>query len=195
VDTFTNMERLDKKYAIVYIDRDGEWIECDNFSDNSIISDYYELPGPMQWNFYYIVPESKIGEHTKEEIEAEQHYTRKFVIPDDQIDSFIKERFPDMGETHGTIEIIKGKNYVDACNKARDAKKEKLYNCIIESPYRDKSMMDTLVEFDSLRADLIRNPGQEVLLYTHFSDEHFLARKKFHFLCPAELEKQKQTTE
>lgn len=182
------MERIDKKYAIIYLDNDGEWINSEDFQ-NGIIKDYYSAIGLLQWNFYYIIPESKIGNKTKEEIEKNETYTRKYVVPDAEIVSFINKMFPDMTESHGTIDLIKGENYQNACELAKEAQKTNKYTSIIEGPYRNISLMETLKEFDLMRANLIRNPNEKILLYTHISYEDALAKKKFELFLSSGINK------
>ena len=50
------MERIDREYAIIYVDKTGESLvnndsKHDEYSTNEIISDYYKQSGFLQWNF------------------------------------------------------------------------------------------------------------------------------------------------
>lgn len=186
------MERIDKKYAVIYIDWDGEALNTENnhFCTDEMVTDYYNQAGPIQWNIYCIFPK-EIAEAKADDILNDEHYMRKFVIPKDEIKAFVNEMFPDMNpETgHGMIDIIKGENHIDCIKKTIEAKKSYPYTDIYRSWYRDISSLDTLSRMDELRAEMIRNSNIFGLFATHIGDEHFWARKKFAYFNQIELEK------
>lgn len=82
------MERINRKYAIIYVDHEGETLNLkDNYTLNEMITDYYNNSGFLQWNYYLIIPKELV--ESPEEIESIENndiYTRKFVIPQDEID-------------------------------------------------------------------------------------------------------------
>lgn len=176
------MERIDKGYAILYVDREGEsLIINEDLSDNNMVSDYYSNGGPLQWNFYLIIAKEVVPIEREEEILNNETYTRKLIVPKDEIDNFIEERFPTVGNEVGKMTLIKGRNWSDALELF---KKEKSLNGSSRSSFpswnRNESTMDTLTKMDILRAELITNPKLNCIFYTHLSGEYNLAEKKFY---------------
>ncbi|MEO6305113.1 MAG: ABC-three component system middle component 1 [Bacteroidia bacterium] len=173
------MEKIDKGYAVIYIDKTGDTLSEISFSPNNLVSDYYNTPGNIQWNYYLIISEEslKFSNITKKEIEENEYYTRKFVLPLNKIDDFIKERFPDVKEKVGEIILVKGDDWDDAQIKA-NAKFDNSFSSVIRSYYRNNSLMDTIVLLDLLRAKLITNPEKKYIFFTHISNEYSLAEKK-----------------
>lgn len=183
------MVKIDKKYAIIFIDYEGESLKDSNFEWNELLSIYYNLPyndqnidkSFLQLNCYLIVPkEYFLNQEQIDNFENNDKYTRKFAINVDKIDSFIQEMFPDMNENHGKIELIKGKNRKDSVYQAI-CKHDELgikYE-LIDSFYRNDSMMDTLYKIDQLRARIINEPELKIIFYTHIFNEINIAEKKF----------------
>lgn len=180
------MERIEREYAIIYIDRNGETL---NISDSlykgdyvtaEMVSDYYKRLGFLQWNFYLIIPKELIKQEEIKTIEDNDIYTRKYVIESDKIEQFINDRFPILNEERGTIKLIKADSWKDAGLLAEEEKKKgKNYVDLIQSFYRDENLMYSLTEMDKLRAGLIKNPKLNIVFYTHISDEFFIAENKF----------------
>jgi hypothetical protein len=187
------MKKIERPYAIIFIDTEGETLkeDVDNFTTSDIITDYYNSPGFLQWNFYLIVPEEIVGER-KNEVESNCTYTRKHVLKSSDIEQFIIERFPEMDETTGKIRLVKAERWdgikekVDAvteemCNEESNLEEEIEW---IESWYRNESLMYALEQMDILRAELIKNPNKRVVFYSHISNEFNIAEKKFKIFEP-----------
>jgi hypothetical protein len=181
------MERLDKKYAIVYIDWEGDSLKIDDFITKEMINDYYNQSGFLQWNFYTIVPKELFIDNpnvTIDEFINNESYTRKFVYPKDEINNFVAKRFPDMNKKFGSATIVKGKNWAESLFLANNESDKgfmsgKPYTHSYGSFYRDLSMMDTLERLDIIRAELITNPDYNILFNSHISQEYNIAEKKF----------------
>jgi hypothetical protein len=175
------MKRIDRTYAIVYVDNKGESLNSDvnDFATKEMISDYYQNRGFLQWNFYLIIPKEFVNKSDIKIIEENDIYTRKFVIEKDMIDSFIKERFPELNEKKGTIALIKGKNYKDGRKKAKKFDHNNPITFMFEGWYRNESLNYSLTEMDKLRARLIKEPQLHGVFYTHIDNEYSLAKKKF----------------
>jgi len=209
------MERIDRKYAIIYVDRNGEALSEADLTTPDMINNYYDNPGPLQWNYYYILAQealdATIDAPDKQDIEANDNYTRKYVMPEDHIYDFISRTFPLLADTHGQIHLIKGADWADAKDKAKAAITEPEHNHrsresvmfgfrvtamngldIIPSYYRNKSLAHALSQMDDIRARLVTDPDYRALFYTHISTEHHLAEKKFHLFTPGKLGKQKE---
>lgn len=195
------MERIDKKYAIIYIDRDGEVLEetDDKFTTKEIATDFYNNSGFLQWNFYIIISKESLISYAKKqfdengcvldidelinEIQENDIYTRKYVIESDKINEFINDIFPDLKEKTGEIKLIKGKSWSDAQELCiREESRNNIFDTYRPSWYRNLSLMDSLTEMDKLRARLIKNDNFKVLFYTHLSNEYSIAEKKFKLL-------------
>jgi hypothetical protein len=177
------MEKIDRGYAVIYIDRTGESLVVENenykmdYTTKDMVSDYYNESGFRQWNFYLIIPKSLVREEDIENIENCDKYTRKYVVDDEDIDIFIEEKFPIMdNENKGSILLIKGKSWVDTLEKAYD--KQDDYT-LYKSWYREDSLMDSLEKMDELRASLIKRPNLKAMFCTHISNEMGIAEKKF----------------
>jgi hypothetical protein len=178
----SKIEKINKGYAFIYVDREGESLTYgEDFTHEDMISEYYNMPGPIQWNFYLIIAKEFVPKNKVEEILDNDKYTRKLIVPLTQIDSFIKERFPDVMSEVGKMTLVKGRNWADALELF---KKEKALNdpskSVYPSWYRDDSSLDTLNKMDILRAELITNPKLDCIFYTHLSSEEGWAKKKFH---------------
>ncbi len=194
------MERIDKNYAIIYIDWEGATLTIDtdlnekksrrDFDTPELINDYYNSSASLQWNFYLIIPQ-EVVEVTKDisvkDIENNEIYTRKFVLPKEEIYAFIESRFPDVRPTMGKITLLKGTNYKNCFSlvqheQLKNKKNNELRADVIGSWYRDESLMLSLTKMDKLRARLILNPALNVIFYTHIDNEFNLAKKKFNYL-------------
>jgi hypothetical protein len=192
------MEIITKPYAVIYVDKEGECLKEQDYSPFSLIGSYYKNSGFLQWNYYLIISKKIVekSENVKlfnggvdeliKHIENNDKYTRKFVINENDIQSFINSLFPDFkyGENcKGKMYLIKGYNWKDAVINANDKKQTLKSHGIIAmsigSKYRDISLMETLTEMDKLRALLIKNPEMDVIYYTHIDEEYYLAKKKF----------------
>lgn len=174
------MIKIERSYAIIYIDYNGESLTVDDFTTYNLTNDYYNNGGFLQWNFYLIIPEELIGNVSKKEIEINEKYTRKFIIKLNEIDKFIEDRFPITNVNMGKITLIKGDNWEDACKKADELEENGNFTLCLPSAYRNVSLTDAITGMDILRSFLINNPKMNVLFYTHLSNEYFLATKKFH---------------
>ena len=182
------MERLQRKYAIIYIDREGETLKKDedkvksDFTTEDMVSDYYTQSGFLQWNFYLILPESLVSKKQKKEIESNDSYTRKYVIPDTALESFVEDHFPILkGKVRKQVKLVKGDSYVDAITKALNVQRKNGVELVElhEGCHRDYSLDFSLKNMDALRARLIFNPELQIIFYTHISNEFSLAEKKF----------------
>lgn len=186
------MRKIDKGYAIIYIDDEGESLKHDDFEFGELGNVYYKTPGNIQWNYYLIVPNEYFT--TSEQLDdflENDKYTRKYVMRREEINSFIEEMFPDLKEEHGVIELVKGKNRSDSLYKAIQKRLElELGNkyISISSFMRDDSAMETLTNMDKLRAKLIKEPESKYIFYTHISNEMNLAEKKFKLFINQENE-------
>lgn len=203
------MERIDKQYAIIYVDRTGESLKnFDNRSDggfdSEMITDYYNVGekgnGFKQWNFYLIIAAEHVPADMVETIQDNDVYARKIILRESEIDAFIENRFPDLRDERGTLTIAKGKDWKDAKRLAAEvgglSTKSYLLKRELEealdgsfrrrnkktfkgSWYRDHSLMYALTEMDKLRAQLIRDPDMDVIFFSHISNETNIAEKKF----------------
>jgi hypothetical protein len=183
------MRKIDKGYAIIYIDDEGESLKHDDFEFGGLGNDYYNLPyrNPeleesfLQWNCYLIVPTKYFT--TPEQLDEfldNDKYTRKHAIKEEEIDLFIEKMFPDLQEEHGVIELVKGINRSDSVYQAiRKHDELGIEYKLIDSYYRNDSMMDTLYKMDKLRAKLVLEPESKFIFYTHITNEMNLAEKKF----------------
>ena len=188
------MKRIDKKYAIIYIDSKGETLEmedeeriCDDFATYDMISDYYNLEGFLQWNVYLIVPREKFEfESDIKEFEDNDKYVRKYAVSSDKIGRFVEKNFPDMGTDVGKIKLIHTKNHKES-KAALKSQQQKSSWFLWESSFnRDLNIFDTLSKLDEVRVKLIQNPhplSPLVIFCTHIDGEFSLAEKKFKLFC------------
>lgn len=181
------MERIERPYAIIYVDRTGETLLSADFTPNDVINDYYNNPGFLQWNYYLIVAKEAIGERSKEEIEKCDFYTRKHVIEESKIDEFIADRFPEMKASHGTMIIVKGESWSSTMKDATPILEKNKDSKVIFSWYRDESSMFSLNEMDKVRADMIKNSDYNTIFCTHITNEHAIAEKKFKLFLNKEI--------
>jgi hypothetical protein len=184
------MERIDRKYAIINVDIEGESLTFNDYTTNDTITDYYKEAGFLQWNFYLIIAKEAVvklfeGEDIDKKIKAiedSETYCRKYVIESDKIDAFIAERFPILQKEHGVMILVKGDSHQNAKNlgyKEFIKPENQLKAKVISSWYRNYNSMYAITEMDKLRAKLITNPKLRVIFFTHISHEFSLAEKKF----------------
>lgn len=206
------MEKIERGYATIYIDRDGETLDdsVSAFWTKEMEIDYYRNPGAIQWNYYLIIPQEVLfkctwtfenpNEPTEDELKNlksyiinNDSYGRKYVLPSNIIDLFLLDNFPERGEKTGNIVLLKGENRKDTKMKLKELGTSVEYRDYlpIDSFYRNLSSMSTLYELDKLRKGLLRNPNMKVLFYTHISLEHNLAKQKFDFLSPVIIQTHK----
>lgn len=176
------MEKIIRDYAIIYIDRTGESLKCDNFTPNEIIEDYFNNPGFLQWNYYLIIDYDVIKtKNIVDNILLDDKYTKKYIS--NNIDKFIEQRFPLFNENnYGKIKLIKGNSWFDAKEKTKKYLNENIENKfkIVKSWHRNLSLNDSLENMDILRSTLINNTlSKDYVFYTHISNEMSLAEKKF----------------
>ena len=178
------MRKIDKGYAVIYIDDESSMLEerkeIDNFTSSDMVAEYYTVPGAIQWNYYLIIPKNDLTDEKIKEIELNDVYTRKYVIDKDKIDDFIEETFPDV------IDINKNKIFLSTANSWEEAK-DKLVNedlsyraNVYGSLHRDYNSMDTLKMLDNIRSELIKNK-HDIYFYTHIENEISWVGKKFKF--------------
>lgn len=175
------MEKIIRDYAIIYIDKNGESLNCDNYTPDEIINDYYNNPGFLQWNYYLIIHKELIENlNLCTKIESDDKYTRKFVMCSDEIDIFINNLFPifKKDNEYSKIKLIKGNSYIDSERKSLSFKKTHEDFKRLESWYRNECLNFALNQMDLLRMKLIKEK-QNYIFYTHISNEYFLAKQKF----------------
>ena len=199
------MIRIDKKYAIIYIDENFDIKDCQTFTTADMESDYYNNPGPLQWNYYLFIPEDKLGDVDKKTIENNEEYTRKYVLKDlDTIYRTIEIDFPDLDENiiqKCNFTLITGDTWIDVLNKVdsedinsdvvnvysrsneRNGKIIKNNNTKIFNSYlRDYNSILTLGFIDEIRAYYVLGGFENIYYFTHIEDEMFLVKQKFKFL-------------
>ena len=87
-------------YQVLYVDCSNVWHqdnfgkkELEKYQESILLKDYYDKPGSLQWNFYYaFIAEPKIIKEKakeREEIEADELYTRKFIFSADELDKWL----------------------------------------------------------------------------------------------------------
>ena len=199
------MIRIDKKYAIIYIDENFDTKDCQSFTTADMISNYYNNPGPLQWNYYLFIPEDKLGDVDKKIIENNEEYTRKYVLKDlDFIYRTIEIDFPDLDENiiqKCEFTLITGDTWIKVLDKVdseninsdvvnvysrsneRNVKiiknnKTKIFNSYL----RDYNTILTLGFIDEIRAYYVLGGIENIYYLTHIEDEMFLVKQKFKFL-------------
>jgi hypothetical protein len=203
------MEKIERGYATIYIDREGETLVDDRLGiwTEQMINDYYSIPGSLQWNYYLIIPTDVLPKAkwafenpdapTEEELKKlkkritnDDTYGRKYVLLPGNVDLFIHNFFPpfvpEQREEFGKVVLLKGKSRKDVKMKLRELGKLEPYKHYlpIDSFHRNFSSLKSLYELDYLRKQLLRNPEMKILFYTHISNEHSWAKHKFNFLLP-----------
>lgn len=185
------MIRIDKKYAIIFIDYEGESLEDKYCYAPELITDtYYDdmyFNTNMQWNMYLIVPPSLFKNKAEKELFMNNDkYTRKYIIPKKQINSFINKIFPDIkeGQKVGEMYLVSGEDRYEHITAAQKLA-SKLYiknnnkdlYPRIESYHREYNMLKTLSKLDKLRANMILLK-QNYIYHTHINAEISIVKKK-----------------
>ena len=178
------MKRINRKYAIIYVDTNGDTLLSEDNASDEMLSDYYKNGGFLQWNFYLIIAKECIKDiegitaiERIKTIEKNDNYTRKYVVPKAKIKDFLKKQFPIMRKARGKINLITANTFVDAKTLAMTKKSKDIF--LISSYNRYVNLDLTLHALDALRNDLINNPKMVGIFYTHIQNEYSLAEKKF----------------
>lgn len=197
------IERIDRKYAIIYIDRDSiltnslkevdikdydgeickffDNLKADNY-ESTMVTEFYNNPGALQWNYYYISNNESVIFDIFKAINENDAYCRKFLVSD--IDEFLERTFPTLpAELKCKVTLIKRVNWMDAkIASSQFIKESKELNLIKKgSLYRDISMMNTLYSFDLLRSQIM-DTEKHIVFYTHIDEESSLFERKMNFL-------------
>lgn len=181
------MERINKQYATIYIDRTGECLKDSDFISEKIIDDYYSTPGFLQWNFYLIctekafVSEPEYAEQREEFLNNEK-YARKFIVSEQDLEQYLEKNFPDFKNeiiSEPRVILVKGDNWRDCLRKVRGEKSRNKNFIVKMGKQRDESMLTSISNMDYLRAQLIKHPNRKLIFGTHISGEFSIAQKKF----------------
>ncbi len=81
-----------KSAGIYYMDLSNE-VEAETFNEyqEKILADeYYNQPGSLQWNLYLLLLQDTINPETKEKIERNDKYARKYVFTEEQFEDFFQ---------------------------------------------------------------------------------------------------------
>ena len=81
-----------KQAGIYYMDLSGE-IPLDNFNEYQeklLADEYYNHPGNLQWNLYLLLLQDTVNPETKEKIERNDKYARKYVFTESQFEDFFR---------------------------------------------------------------------------------------------------------
>ena len=98
VKGFDNVLRGISKYknstlAVYYLDYSNYNIELEDlnsYQEKMLSSDYYNIAGSIQWNYYLLFIRDKIQIENKKEIEKDDIYSRKYVLLPDELEKFFK---------------------------------------------------------------------------------------------------------
>jgi len=180
------MERIDKQYAVIYIDRTGECLKSSDFTSEKIIDDYFSIPGFLQWNFYLICTEKAFISELEyaEQREAflnNEAYTRKLLVSESDLEQYLEKNFPDFKPvvSEPRVILVKGDNWRDCLRKVRGEKARNKNFIVKMGKQRDESMLTSISNIDYLRAQLIKHPNRKLIFGTHISGEFSIAQKKF----------------
>jgi len=180
------MERIDRKYAIIYVDRIGESLTKPDYVTEEMINDYYNHAGFLQWNYYLIIAKEFVNPDDIKTIEENDYYCRKYVQEDNGIDLFIDGWFPILKPNRGSITLVKGNTYIEAEDLACRAYAKTKSDSLHMSWYRNNSLLYSLTKMDKLRVSLNEHPNARTVFGTHFSNEYSLAEKKFKLFMKSE---------
>jgi len=177
------MKRIDRKYAIIYVDDTGETLNTDDFVTDDMISDYYKDSGFLQWNYYVIIPEDLVpNDEIIKLIENNDKYARKIIVKRDKIKSFLERAFPKLRQSMGEIGLVEGENWGEARDNCDLYLEDHPKAFPVPSFSRNYSDFGTLTKLDNLRAKIIKKPDSNYVFYTHIKHEMSLAKKKFKLL-------------
>ena len=81
-----------KQAGIYYMDLSGDVsVETFNEYQEKLLADeYYNHPGNLQWNLYLLLLQDTINPETKEKIEGNDKYARKYVFTESQFEDFFR---------------------------------------------------------------------------------------------------------
>lgn len=81
-----------KQAGIYYMDLSGDVsVETFNEYQEKLLADeYYNHPGNLQWNLYLLLLQDSINPETKEKIEGNDKYARKYVFTESQFEDFFR---------------------------------------------------------------------------------------------------------
>jgi len=175
------MEKIDKSYAIIYIDRSGDSIEdFRDYMNKQIATDYYDTPGSIQWNYYLIANQNGASLESIKRFETDDHFCRKYAMRVEEIDPFVAINFPELSDNGSTFYLYTGDSHTNAwANMSSKVTNEKVEK--IDSIMREFNEMNTLTELDRLRASML-NEERHFAYFTHLTNEINLIERKFGLL-------------
>src|ERR1041385_6502251 len=73
-----------------FIDYSNKGLDLDlrAYQEKFITSQYYKVPGPLQWNYYLIFLREQYQEEEKSRIEKDDIFTRKYVFNPDELKEY-----------------------------------------------------------------------------------------------------------
>ncbi len=79
----------EKTAGIYYIDVSGK-IAADfqQYQENVLAKEYYDNPGPLQWNYYLVLLQDDIDSELKKGLERDDRYARKIVLNESQFTDY-----------------------------------------------------------------------------------------------------------
>jgi len=81
-----------KPAGIYYMDLSGD-VSIDTFNEYQeklLAEEYYNHPGNLQWNLYLLLLQDTVNLETKEQIERNNKYARKYVFTESQFEDFFR---------------------------------------------------------------------------------------------------------
>ena len=81
-----------KQAGIYYMDLSGEVLvdTFNEYQEKLLADEYYNHPGNLQWNLYLLLLQDTINPETKEKIERNDKYARKYVFTESQFEDFFR---------------------------------------------------------------------------------------------------------
>lgn len=203
-----NVLKIDRGYAVIFVHTFDEKYVTENLPqlrnqlkneaaevylkqiEEHILHDYYNIPGHIQWNYYWIIKctSNTINEDTVtfvKDIKFDEHYCRKYFVDDSKFDGYIIEKFPEVTDFIGTVTIIETTdrmmgNHYPATQKAFDLYENHPKGTLCYPMGLDLDDLSLLNMLDLMRISVLS--GVSVIYATYRSHEAFLFDRKFSFL-------------
>jgi len=124
----------DKVAGVYYFDLNNKPLEdFEMYQEDLLANEFYANPGDLQWNYYLFLLNDKLGHNTKEQIEKNDKYARKYVLTEEEFKDFFTFEKSDAFIKPNIVELWK----------------ERLDKVGLNDVYSTKSYVEFIAEFNS----------------------------------------------
>ncbi|HCN84560.1 MAG TPA: hypothetical protein DIT07_13205, partial [Sphingobacteriaceae bacterium] len=141
-DVYKGILKVNAKDAgVYYIDLTEKLADdFDAYQERILAKEYYNTPGSLQWNYYFLLLQDQVAKETKTKIENNDKYARKYVFNEEEFQDFFNLE-KSSGDLDSNI-IVEWKQALDKAG--------------LQEIYSDAKQVDVISRFEANTAKKIR---------------------------------------